>query len=129
MSAKLRRTMARKTGNWRLNAISLRERGKRAMRLYVGNIPRLANEDALKQWFARAGFQVESVDLVRERESGLSRGFAWVKIADEVFPPKRLRHLKGCTFWGRTLVVQKRNRGTDRGSNSELEAWANPSAA
>lgn len=95
----------------------------------MGNIPRLANEEALRQWFVRAGFQVESVDLVREEDSGAARRYAWVKIADEVLPPKALRHLKRYTFWGRTLVVQKRNHGPERGSSGVFESWASARAA
>lgn len=99
------------------------------MRLYVGNIPRLANEEALRQWFARAGYQVESIDLAREEASQVSLGFAWVKIADEVFPPKAMRHLSRCTFWGRSLLVQKTNRAAERGANGMLDAWANSNVA
>ena len=96
------------------------------MRLYVGNIPRLANEAALTKWFAGAGFRVEAIHLVRDDET---RGYAWVKIADDRFPPKALRHLNGCAFWGRRLVVQKANRGTDSGFGHEADSWANREAA
>lgn len=99
------------------------------MKLYVGNIPQLADEEALAKWFARAGFRVEAIYLAREGEARVNRGFAWVKISDDVFPPRGLRHLKVCTFWGRPLVVQKTNRWGERSSNSMSDSWANSSAA
>lgn len=83
------------------------------MKLYVGNIPRLANEEALEKWFARAGFSVEAIHMVRENES---RGYAWVEIPGEGFPSKALRHLNVCTFWGRPLVVQEADRRPGNGS-------------
>lgn len=99
------------------------------MKLYVGNIPQLADEEALAKWFARAGFRVESIHLAREGETGVGRGFAWVNISDEMFPPKGLRHLKGCTFWGRPLVIQKANRWSEGDSTGVLGSWVNSSAA
>lgn len=99
------------------------------MKLCVGNIPQLADEEALVKWFARAGFRVESIHLVREGETGLGRGYAWVEISDEVFPPKGLRHLNTCTFWGQPLVVQKTNRWSERGPTGMLGSRANSSAA
>lgn len=74
------------------------------MKLYVGNIPRLANEEALGTWFERAGMYVEAIHLVEEDDS---ESCAWVKITEERLLPKALRHLKKRVFWGRRLVVQK----------------------
>lgn len=74
------------------------------MKLYVGNIPRLANEEALTAWFARAGVRVESIDLLEEQDS---QRCAWVKITGEGLPSKALQHLNYSTFWGRHLVVRK----------------------
>lgn len=92
------------------------------MKLYVGNIPRLANAEALEKWFARAGLRVEAVNLMQEGESEAAQGFAWVKIADEEFPPKALRHLTSCTFWGRPLVVQRAGGRSQRSSAHETGA-------
>lgn len=99
------------------------------MRLYVGNIPRLADEEALTKWFERVGIRVESVRLMRQEERGTIRGFAWVKIADEAFPPKALRHLNQCTFWGQHLSVRKMHSETERESGTPAGAWVKPSAA
>lgn len=51
------------------------------MRIYVGNLSFNTDETQLEQLFAPLG-GVESVHLVRDRETGRSRGFAFVEIAD-----------------------------------------------
>jgi len=51
------------------------------MRIYVGNLSFNTDETQLEQLFAALG-GVESVHLVRDRETGRSRGFAFVEIAD-----------------------------------------------
>jgi len=99
------------------------------MKLYVGNIPRLADEESLAKWFERIGLRVESIQMVGKDEPGAIRKFAWVRIAEEVFPPKALRHLRQCMFWGQPLAVRKVNPGTARDSSSRSEASVNPTAA
>lgn len=99
------------------------------MRLYVGNIPRLADEEALAKWFERVGIRVESIRLVRKDERGSIRGFAWVKIADEVFPPNAFRHLKHCTFWGQSLAVRRMHSGAASDSSGGVGTWVNSRAA
>jgi cold-inducible RNA-binding protein len=50
--------------------------------VFVGNLPYQATEDDLVQLFMQVG-QVASVSLIRERETGRSRGFAFVEMASE----------------------------------------------
>lgn len=95
------------------------------MRLFVGNIPRLANEEALEKWFARAGLRVEAIHLVRENES---RGYAWVEILDDEFPSKALRHLNSCAFWGHPLVVQEADRRPGDSSGRGTRFMGSPGA-
>ena len=51
-------------------------------KLYVGNIPYETNENDLQALFAEAG-AVESVNVVRDRETGRARGFAFVEMATD----------------------------------------------
>lgn len=99
---------------------------KDTMRLYVENIPPLANEEALTRWFERAGLRVEAIEFIRDRAS---RGCAYVKIEGEKFPSKVLRHLNVCTFWGRFLDVRKADRETDGDWRYRLDSWDNWLAA
>ena len=51
-------------------------------KLYVGNLPFETSETDLQDLFASAG-TVETVNLVRDRETGRARGFAFVEMASE----------------------------------------------
>ena len=100
------------------------------MKLYVGNIPRLANEEALSKWFERAGLPLKTIDLASEDED---HKFAWVETENDSFPFKGLRHLSIVAFWGQFLVVRKAGPESEAGSGRERtggtsgrlhDAWA-----
>ena len=86
------------------------------MKLYVGNIPRLANEEALSKWFERAGFPLKAIDLASEDED---HKFASVETENDSFPFKGLRHLTNVPFWGQFLVVRKAGPELEAGSGRE----------
>lgn len=52
------------------------------MRLYVGNLPKDADERDLKEMFEEYG-SIESIKIIRDRYSRLSRGYAFVEITSE----------------------------------------------
>jgi RNA recognition motif-containing protein len=58
------------------------ERHEMAKRLYVGNLPYSTTEHDLETLFSKVG-SVESVTIVKSRDTGRSRGFAFVDMADE----------------------------------------------
>jgi hypothetical protein len=97
------------------------------MKLYVGNIPRLANEDALRKWFERAGLPLKTIDLASKDED---HRFAWVETQNDGFPLKSLRHLSIVAFWGQFLVVRKAGRELDESpaGRSMAGATAGPHA-
>ena len=99
---------------------------KNTMRLHVGNIPPLANEEALAKWFERAGLRVESIEFIQDEASC---GGAIVKIEGERFPSKALRHLNVCAFWGRYLEVRKADREMNGNWRHRSDPWANGLAA
>jgi RNA recognition motif-containing protein len=72
------------------------------VRMYVGNIPFTTTQDDLREFFATCG-EVERVDMVLDRETGRSRGFAFVSIDDA--GAREALALNGCDFGGRRLVV------------------------
>ena len=75
------------------------------MRLYVGNLSFNTDEPQLEQLFAALG-DVESVKLVRDRETGRSRGFAFVEIADAA-GKTACETLDQHEFEGRRLIVNE----------------------
>jgi RNA recognition motif-containing protein len=89
------------------------------LKLYVGNLPFGASEEALKNLFAEAG-TVQSVKIVVDTYSGRSRGFGFVEMASTAEAEKAISLLNGRTFMERALIVneakpQKKKGGEFRG--------------
>jgi RNA recognition motif-containing protein len=52
------------------------------VRLYVGNLSKSTTQDELNALFAQAG-QVNTVDMIKERKTGESKGFAFVTMNEQ----------------------------------------------
>jgi cold-inducible RNA-binding protein len=52
------------------------------VRLYVGNLPKSTTSDELKTLFAQAG-TVNTAEVINDRDTGLSKGFAFVTMAEQ----------------------------------------------
>ena len=75
-------------------------------KLYVGNLPYETNEADLEALFAEAG-TVESVNVMRDRDTGRARGFAFVEMANEKDAQNAIQQLNERPFGGRTLTVNE----------------------
>jgi RNA recognition motif-containing protein len=75
-------------------------------KLYVGNLPFETSETDLQDLFASAG-TVETVNLVRDRETGRARGFAFVEMASEEDAQRAIAELHERPFGGRSLTVNE----------------------
>ena len=73
-------------------------------KLYVGNLPYETNETDLQALFAEAG-AVESVNVVRDRDTGRARGFAFVEMASDEDAQAAVTQLHDRSFGGRRLTV------------------------
>jgi RNA recognition motif-containing protein len=76
------------------------------MRLYVGNLSFTTEEPQLEQLFAALG-EVASVHLVRDRETGRSRGFGFVEMTDDAIGRAACEQLDQREFEGRRLTVNE----------------------
>ena len=83
-------------------------------RLYVGNLNFAATEDEIRSTFEAHG-EVESVHLVMDRETGRSRGFAFVEMVEEEQAEQAIAALNGQNVGGRDLVVNEARPRPDRG--------------
>ncbi len=83
-------------------------------RLYVGNLNFAATEDEIRSTFEAHG-EVESVHLVMDRETGRSRGFAFVEMVEEAAAEEAIGALNGTNLGGRDLVVNEARPRPDRG--------------
>ena len=83
-------------------------------KLYVGNLPYDTNEDDLTALFAKAG-NVSTVNVMRDRETGRARGFAFVEMATDKDAQNAIAQLHEQSFGGRTLTVNEARPMQPRG--------------
>jgi RNA recognition motif-containing protein len=82
-------------------------------KLYVGNLPYSATEEELGALFAQAG-TVKSVAIIKERDTGRSKGFAFVEMSSQAEAEKAISLLHGQTFGDRPLTVNIARPKEDR---------------
>ena len=73
-------------------------------KLYVGNLPYSATEEELKTLFGQAG-TVTSVAIIKDRETGRSKGFAFIEMSSSDEAQKAISMLTGHMLGGRDLRV------------------------
>lgn len=76
------------------------------MNIYVANINFRAQEDQIKELFQQYG-EVASVKIVMDRETGRSRGFAFIDMPDDSQAKEAIQKLNGFEFLQRNLVVNE----------------------
>jgi len=81
--------------------------------IYVGNLSFQTDEETLRQAFAAFG-QVDNVNIVRDRDSGQPRGFAFVEMANDSEAETAMQQLNGSNLDGRNLTVNEARPKTDR---------------
>ena len=84
------------------------------MRIFVGNLPFRATEEELKELFAQVG-EVESLEIITDRETGRSRGFGFIEMEEEA-AKKAIEQLNGTEFDGRNISVNEARPRPNRGS-------------
>ena len=95
-----------------------------AKRLYVGKLSYDTTESALSELFGSVG-EVVSVSLITDRDSGRSKGFAFVEMADDAVAQEAINQLNGREVDGRTIAVAearpKREEGRERGGGGRRD--------
>jgi len=81
--------------------------------LYVGNLPHSTTEGEIRNVFEPHG-AVEKVTLVTDRETGRSRGFAFVEMTNAEEADKAIAALNGTDLGGRPLTINEAKPKTDR---------------
>jgi RNA recognition motif-containing protein len=74
--------------------------------IFVGNLDFHATEDSLRTLFERYG-TVNSARIMTDRDTGRSRGFAFVEMANEAEADKAIAALNGYSMDGRALNVNE----------------------
>ena len=82
--------------------------------IFVGNLNFNTSEDELRQLFEPYG-QVERVSILTDRDTGRSRGFGFVEMANGEEGDKAIAALNGTEIGGRTLNINEARPKSDRG--------------
>jgi RNA recognition motif-containing protein len=85
-----------------------------SMKLYVGNLSFQTSSDDLQQLFSQVG-TVDSVNVIEDRETGRSRGFAFVEMSSSEEGNAAIQQFNGHDVGGRTLTVNEAKPREDRG--------------
>ena len=76
-------------------------------RLYVGNLPHQTTEQELQAWIEEHGLKVETVQVIRDLDTGASRGFAFVELPEVLHAQEAVEALNGQTMEGQTLRISE----------------------
>jgi len=76
------------------------------MKLYVGNLSFETSQQDLEKVFGEVG-TVESTNLIEDRETGRSRGFAFIEMSSEEEGQNAITKLNGKEISGRELIVNE----------------------
>jgi RNA recognition motif-containing protein len=81
-----------------------------ARKLYIGNLPFSATEDAIREYFAQVG-EVHSVKIITDRETQKSRGFCFVEMENA---DTAIAELNGKELDGRKITVSEAREREER---------------
>jgi len=95
------------------------------VKLYVGNLPYTTGEDELRELFAQAG-NVVSVAVIRDRDSGRSKGFGFVEMGSDADAQAAISKFNSYKLGDRALTVnparpreERSDYGGNRGGNRD----------
>jgi len=83
-------------------------------KLYVGNLDYGVTNEELNELFSQFG-KVVSAEVISDRYSGRSKGFAFVQMEDEAGAEKAIKEANEQDFKGRKMIVNEARPREDRG--------------
>src|SRR2546428_11307624 len=89
-------------------------RSRQVKKLYIGNLPFSATEEQLNEGFSQIGVTPSGVNLIRDRFTGQSRGFAFVEVTNDEDADRAVNSLNGQNFGGGNLVVNEARPQAER---------------
>jgi RNA recognition motif-containing protein len=84
------------------------------IRIYVGNLAKSTTQEEITALFAQEG-EVTSVDLIKDRASGLSKGFAFVTMTSQESADKAISKYNAYSLAGNALKVNVAKPRVERG--------------
>lgn len=76
-------------------------------KLFIGNLSFNVADEGLNEFFTSANVPIESVKIMRDLNTGRSRGFAFVELAPETDMEAVISQLNGKVLDGRALTVSE----------------------
>ena len=92
------------------------------MNIYVGNLSFDATETDIEQAFGEYG-EVKSVNIIKDRETGRSRGFGFVEMRDKQAGQQAIEALNLKQIAGRAITVNEARPREDRRGGSGGRRW------
>jgi RNA recognition motif-containing protein len=83
------------------------------MNIYIGNLPYTLSDDELRDLFAQFG-EVTSATVIRDRETGRSKGFGFVEMSNNGAAGEAIRAMHDTELKGRKIVVNEARPREDR---------------
>ncbi|MEM5946996.1 RNA-binding protein [Spirochaetia bacterium 38H-sp] len=94
-----------------------------SFKIYVGNLNYQTSEDSLRDAFEQYG-EVESVKIITDRDSGYSKGFGFVEMAEQEAGEAVISALNQQQLDGRQIRVNQANeRGSDRPRRNRSDSY------
>ena len=75
-----------------------------AVQIYAGNLPYSTTDESLKTLFATYG-EVVSSKIIKDRDSGRSKGFGFVEMSDSAAADEAIKQLDSSDLGGRKIKV------------------------
>ncbi len=83
------------------------------MNIYVSNLSYDTTEESLQELFAEYG-EISSANIIKDRDSGRSRGFGFVVMPNAANAQKAIDELNNSDFEGKTITVNMARPKTER---------------
>ena len=77
-----------------------------AKKLFIGSLPWGVDDAKLQEIFSQAG-TVTSAQVVKDRDTGRSRGFGFVEMSSDEEADNAIKNLNGADVEGRKIVVNE----------------------
>lgn len=85
------------------------------MNIYVSNLSYDTTTESLQELFAEYG-EITSANVIKDRDSGRSRGFGFVEMSNDTHGQKAIDELNATDFEGKTINVNVARPKTERSS-------------
>ena len=117
---------AEELANERTNLNAARENAKETMgmKIFVGGIPYATTEEQLSELFGAHG-ELKEVHIAKDKETGKSKGFAFITYKSHKSGSAALVALKGTEIDGRKITIQESNRGGGKRQNNRNRGRGN----